>query len=120
MKSALLEIHTYTCKHTSILIIFQFQESQDYAQRIRDMEQTIEDLTIRMKSLEAAIDAEDVPDEKRDDLELELSDIRKVLMASKEQLVALQKKNRQSFMVAAILFFLCFLVYGVYVMVVGV
>lgn len=84
------------------------------------MEGTIEDLTIRMKSLEAALDLEDVPNAKQEDLELELADIRKVLVASKEQLTALQKKNRQSFVVAAVLFFLCFLVYGLYVMVVGV
>lgn len=84
------------------------------------MQGTIEDLTIRMKSLEAALDSEDVSAEKQDDLELELADIRKVLEASKEQLTGLQKKNRQSFVLAAILFFLCFLVYGLYVMVVGV
>lgn len=84
------------------------------------MEGTIEDLTIRMKSLEAALDSEDVQPDKRDDLELELADIKKVLEASREQLTALQKKNRQSFMVAAILFFICFLLYGLYVMVVGV
>lgn len=96
------------------------QGTQDYAQRIRDMEGTIEDLTIRMKSLEAALDSEDVQPDKRDDLELELADIKKVLEASREQLTALQKKNRQSFMVAAILFFICFLLYGLYVMVVGV
>lgn len=84
------------------------------------MQGTIEDLTIRMKSLEAALDSEDVSGEKQDDLELELADIRKVLEASKEQLTGLQKKNRQSFVLAAILFFLCFLIYGVYVMWVGV
>lgn len=84
------------------------------------MQGTIEDLTIRMKSLEAALDSEDVSAEKQDDLELELADIRKVLEASKEQLTGLQKKNRQSFVLAAILFFLCFLIYGVYVMWVGV
>lgn len=84
------------------------------------MQNTIEDLTIRMKSLEAALDSDDVPQEKQEDLELELADIRKVLDASKEQLTALQKKNRQSFVLAAVLFFLCFLIYGIYVMTVGV
>lgn len=84
------------------------------------MQNTIEDLTIRMKSLEAALDSDDVPQDKQEDLELELADIRKVLDASKEQLTALQKKNRQSFVLAAVLFFLCFLIYGIYVMTVGV
>ena len=84
------------------------------------MEGTIVDLTIRMKTLEAALDTEDIPSEKQQDLELELADIKKVLEASKEQLVQLQKKNRQSFVVAAILFFICFLIYGCYVMFVGV
>lgn len=84
------------------------------------MEETIQALTIRIKTLEAALDSEDVPPEKQEDLELELADIRKVLDASKEKLTALQHKNRQSFIVAAILFFICFLVYGIYVMVVGV
>lgn len=84
------------------------------------MEDTIEALTIRCKSLEAALDTEDMDEERQNDLELELADIRKVLDASKEKLVGLQKKNQQSFIVAAILFFICFLVYGVYVMVVGV
>lgn len=96
------------------------QESQNYAQRIRDMEETIQALTIRCKSLEAAVDLDDLPEEKQQDLELELADIRKVLEASKTSLVALQKKNRQSFIVAAILFFICFLVYGIYVLFVGV
>lgn len=96
------------------------QESQNYHERIREMEETIVDLTIRIKSLEAALDSEDIPEDKQNDLELELADIKKVLDASKEKLAQLHKKNQQSFIVAAILFFICFLIYGIYVIWVGV
>lgn len=101
----------------SIAMIFL---QENYAQQIYDMENTITDLMIRIKSLEAFLDLSDnVDPRKREEAELELAEIRKLVETSNQFLKELHKKNTKSFMVAAILFFLCFLCYGVYVMIFG-
>lgn len=51
---------------------------------------------------------------------LELKEISKLLETNEEQLKKMHKENSKSFAVAACLFFICFLVYGLYVLVNGV
>lgn len=78
--------------------------------------ETIESLEKRVKVMENNVDNPDISDEKKKLIMTELVEIKKLLDRNTELLSKLHKENSKSFVVAVIIFFLCFLIYGVYVM----
>lgn len=50
----------------------------------------------------------------RESLELELNEAKKILKKNEEQLMKLRKDNTKSFMIAACLIFIIFLIFGLY------
>lgn len=56
------------------------------------------------------------PEDKRKTTENDLAEIKKLLEKNEEVLKSLHKENSKSFVLAVLIMFLCFLVYGVYMM----
>lgn len=59
---------------------------------------------------------DELPEGKRKEIESELVEIKKLLDKNEEILKGLHKENSRSFVLAVMLMFLCFLLYGIYVM----
>lgn len=57
--------------------------------------------------------------ETREELETQLEEIKEVLKKNEEKLKKLRKQNTKSFMIAASIIFVCFLLYGLYLMFYG-
>uniref|UniRef100_A0A182NKR5 Coiled-coil domain-containing protein 167 n=1 Tax=Anopheles dirus TaxID=7168 RepID=A0A182NKR5_9DIPT len=81
---------------------------------------TIASLRERVRRMEGKLNDPTLPEERKREMSLELMEITKLLETNEEQLKKLHKENSKSFAVAACLFFICFLVYGLYVLVNGV
>lgn len=77
---------------------------------------TIQQLKSRIETMQTRLWNEELPDGKRKEIENELVEIRKLLDKNEEILKGLHKENSRSFVVAVMIMFLCFLVYGIYVM----
>lgn len=73
----------------------------------------------RIKILESSLESPNLSDDKRKIMENEINEIKKLLNTNKELLSVLHKENSKSFALTACLVFVCFLVYGVYVMIYG-
>lgn len=69
-----------------------------------------------MQLLENKLKTKDLPPDQIKIIENELKEARKLLETNEEQLSKLHGQNRRSFAVASSLFFVCFLVYGLYLM----
>uniref|UniRef100_A0A182UZK4 Coiled-coil domain-containing protein 167 n=1 Tax=Anopheles merus TaxID=30066 RepID=A0A182UZK4_ANOME len=87
---------------------------------IQTTSDTIASLRERVKRMERNLNDPRLPEERRREMALELKEISKLLETNEEQLKKMHKENSKSFAVAACLFFICFLVYGLYVLVNGV
>ncbi|XP_035907685.1 uncharacterized protein LOC118510226 [Anopheles stephensi] len=87
---------------------------------IQTTNDTIAALRERVRRMERNLNDPTLPEERRRELSLELKEIAKLLETNEEQLKKMHKENSKSFAVAACLFFICFLVYGLYVLVNGV
>lgn len=70
----------------------------------------------RIASLEERLKSPELPNQKKAQMETELVEIKKLLTTNKTLLSTLHKENTKSFMIAAALMFLTFLIYGFYVM----
>lgn len=66
--------------------------------------------------MESRLQNDELPDMKRKEIENELTEIKKLLDKNEVILKGLHKENSRSFVVAVMVMFLCFLVYGIYVM----
>ncbi|KYN36238.1 hypothetical protein ALC56_09198, partial [Trachymyrmex septentrionalis] len=55
----------------------------------------------------------------REKLENELEEVKEVLRRNEKELQNLRKENSKSFMIAACLVFVCFLIYGTYLLIFG-
>lgn len=58
----------------------------------------------------------DMPEPKRQEVQTELIEIRKLLEKNEDILSKLHKENSKTFVFAVLIMFLCFLIYGIYVM----
>ncbi|XP_052896311.1 uncharacterized protein LOC128303409 [Anopheles moucheti] len=88
--------------------------------QIETTNDTIASLRERLRRLELNLKDPSVAEDRRREMTLELKEIAKLLETTEEQLKKMHKENSKSFAVAACLFFICFLVYGLYVLVNGV
>lgn len=84
--------------------------------KIQKAEDTIKTCYKKVKDLEGKLKTKDFPVEQRQSLQNELKEARKLLETNEKLLSELHGQNRKSFMVAACLFFVIFLVYGLYAM----
>lgn len=66
--------------------------------------------------MEDQLNDSDLPEIKRRQVQTELLEIKKLLDRNEEILSKLHKQNSHSFVLAVMIMFLCFLVYGIYVM----
>lgn len=73
----------------------------------------------RITALEERLKSPELPNDKKTAMEMELVEIKKLLTTNKTLLTSLHKENSKSFALAASLIFICFLIYGVYVMIYG-
>lgn len=80
---------------------------------------TVNELMRRIEDIEVRLRSPQLVEEKRRILEREVGDIRKLLQTNRTQLKELHKENSKSFALTACLVFVCFLVYGCYVMIYG-
>lgn len=87
--------------------------------QISNANDTIEQLMQRIDLLESSLKSPNLADDKRKIMETEINEIKKLLGTNKDLLADLHKENSKSFALTASLVFVCFLVYGVYVMVYG-
>lgn len=78
---------------------------------------TIKQLKSRVSFMESRLRNDELPDIKRKEVENELTEIKKLLDKNEEILKGLHKENSHSFVLAVMVMFLCFLIYGIYVMV---
>lgn len=67
--------------------------------------------------MESRLRNDELPEIKRKEVENELTEIKKLLDKNEEILKGLHKENSRSFVLAVMVMFLCFLIYGIYVMV---
>ena len=69
--------------------------------------------------MEKRLESPELSAEKKHEVATELKEIKKLLNVNKELLHGLRKENSKSFILTACLVFLCFLIYGLYVMIYG-
>uniref|UniRef100_A0A336M591 Coiled-coil domain-containing protein 167 n=1 Tax=Culicoides sonorensis TaxID=179676 RepID=A0A336M591_CULSO len=77
---------------------------------------TIKQLKVRISVMENRLKNDELPEPKRREVENELVEIKKLLDKNEEILKGLHKENSKSFVLAVLIMFLCFLCYGIYVM----
>ncbi|EAT44360.1 AAEL001369-PA [Aedes aegypti] len=87
--------------------------------QIENSNEIIADLRERIRKMERRLTDPQMPEERRKEIETEITEIKKMLETNEEMLHKLHRENSKSFAVAACLFFVCFLVYGIYVLIVG-
>ncbi|XP_058835506.1 uncharacterized protein LOC131692464 [Topomyia yanbarensis] len=87
--------------------------------QIESSNETITSLRERIRKMERRLDDPELPEERREEVKLEISEIKKLLQTNEEMLHKLHKENSKSFAIAACLFFICFLIYGIYVLLNG-
>uniref|UniRef100_A0A182FCH4 Coiled-coil domain-containing protein 167 n=1 Tax=Anopheles albimanus TaxID=7167 RepID=A0A182FCH4_ANOAL len=81
--------------------------------------ETIAGLRERLRRMERNLNDPNLAEDRKRELSLELKEIAKLLETNEQLLHKMHKENSKSFAVAACLFFICFLVYGLYVLVNG-
>jgi len=81
------------------------------------VEENLKETLHRVEIIEKKLKTKLLTTENRERLENELKEVKEVLRRNEEKLQNLRKENSKSFMVAACLVFLCFLFYGVYLMI---
>lgn len=84
------------------------------------VEESLNDTLYRVEVIERKLKTKLLTTENRERLERELKEVKAVLRKNEEELQSLRKENSKSFMVVVCLIFLCFLFYGVYVMITNV
>ena len=100
-------------------ITYFLKYSLFYILQIESSNEIISTLMQRIQSMESCLKDPNIESVKRKIIETELNEIKKLLTTNKELLSKLHKDNSKSFALTACLVFLCFLVYGIYVMIYG-
>lgn len=81
------------------------------------VEESLKDTLYRVEVIEKKLKTKLLTMENRERLENELEEVKEVLRRNEKKLQNLRKENSKSFMVAACLIFVCFLLYGIYLMI---
>lgn len=87
--------------------------------QIRKTEEVIMRLERRVEDLEYDLDTKTFPDDKQEQIENELVEIRQLLDTNKEIISKLHRHNMKSFSFAFILICGCFALYVIYVLIFG-
>lgn len=82
-------------------------------------EESLKDNLYRVEVIEKKLKTKLLTTENRERLENELEEVKQVLRQNEKELQNLRKENSQSFMITVYLVFVCFLFYGVYLMIFG-
>jgi len=83
------------------------------------VEESLKDTLHRVEVIERKLKTKLLTTENRERLENELEEVKEVLRQNEKELQNLRKENSKSFMIAACLVFVCFLLYGIYVLIFG-
>ncbi|EFN81738.1 hypothetical protein EAI_13481, partial [Harpegnathos saltator] len=84
---------------------------------IKHVEDSLKNTLHRVEVIEKKLKTKLLTTENRERLENELEEVKEVLRRNEEKLQSLRKENCKSSMTAACLVFLCFLFYGIYLMI---
>ncbi|KAL6422950.1 hypothetical protein ACFW04_010447 [Cataglyphis niger] len=85
--------------------------------KMEHVEESLKDTLYRVEVIEKKLKTKLLTTENRERLENELEEVKEVLRRNEKKLQNLRKENSKSFMVAACLIFVCFLLYGIYLMI---
>ncbi|XP_050452497.1 uncharacterized protein LOC126852058 [Cataglyphis hispanica] len=85
--------------------------------KMEHVEESLKDTLYRVEVIEKKLKTKLLTTENRERLENELEEVKEVLRRNEKKLQNLRKENSKSFMVAACLIFVCFLLYGMYLMI---
>lgn len=83
------------------------------------VEESLKDTLYRVEVIERKLKTKLLTTENRERLENELEQVKEVLRRNEKELQNLRKENSKSFMITACLVFVCFLFYGVYLLIFG-
>lgn len=83
------------------------------------VEESLKDTLYRVEVIERKLKTKLLTAENREKLENELEGVKEVLKRNEKELQSLRKENSKSFMITVCLVFVCFLFYGVYLMIFG-
>lgn len=84
---------------------------------MQHVEDTLKDTRYRIEVIERTLKRKMMINENRKELENRLEEIKEVLKENEEKLRILRKENSKSFVVVGCLVFICFLLYGLYLMI---
>lgn len=85
--------------------------------KMEHVEESLKDTLYRVEVIEKKLKTKLLTTENRERLENELEEVKEVLKRNEKKLQSLRKENSKSFIVAACLVFVCFLFYGIYLMI---
>ncbi|KAL6263281.1 hypothetical protein P5V15_006081 [Pogonomyrmex californicus] len=85
--------------------------------KMEHVEESLKDTLYRVEVIERKLKTKLLNAEDREKLEGELEEVKKVLRRNEKELQSLRKENSKSFMITACLVFVCFLFYGIYLMI---
>ncbi|EGI63558.1 hypothetical protein G5I_08076 [Acromyrmex echinatior] len=88
-------------------------------QIMEHVEESLKDTLYRVEAIERKLKTKLLTTENREKLENELEEVKEVLRRNEKELQNLRKENSKSFMIAACLIFVCFLIYGTYLLIFG-
>ncbi|XP_046815238.1 uncharacterized protein LOC124422603 [Vespa crabro] len=80
------------------------------------VEDALKESLHRVEVIEKRLKTKLLTIENRERLENELEEVKTVLKINEQKLYGLRKENTRSFMIAASIIFICFLIYGLYCM----
>ncbi|RZF48021.1 hypothetical protein LSTR_LSTR002087 [Laodelphax striatellus] len=83
---------------------------------IKETEDLIKNVLMRIECIEKELRTTHLVDDEREKLEKELADVKKIVIDNEQKLKGLHSKNRQSFMIAVLIMFVGFLLFGLYSM----
>lgn len=81
------------------------------------VEESLKDTLYRVEVIEKKLRTKLLTTDNRERLENELEEVKEVLRRNEKKLQSLRKENSKSFIVAMCLALMCFLVYGIYLMI---
>lgn len=94
-------------------------ETSSVMEKIQQSQEIIKDTWDRVDKIQKKLNSKLLTIDEREKLEHELEKVQEVLKKNEDILKRLRRKNSQSFMVAASLIFICFLLFGIYSMFFG-
>ncbi|XP_012522833.1 uncharacterized protein LOC105828843 [Monomorium pharaonis] len=87
--------------------------------KMEHVEESLKDTLYRVEMIERKLKTKLLTAENREKLENELEEVKEVLRRNEKELQNLRKENSKSFMITACLVFVCFLIYGIYLLIFG-